>query len=658
MASYFFSFSWGIVVLFSLIGWGGVINRLFFPKGRTDWGQKAAWGVAFSIFVGGILNVTWTISRTTILVYLGVGLLFWLFDIFKTKRSDTGSLSNRIYDYRKDKIVIIGTFVVFFLLLLQYGGWISTKVFDGHDRRDLFHSFNGHDDFHTYCVFPEKMIQTGSLGPDPFSETKLIASLGGQSFLHTFILSMLSVKNLNIIDPGLGIIIAVGLLLGYFKNKGTPKRAAVFILLFFLLTPVPKANISALMIPLTLFLSFFRTLDWEGLRTSHFMANAFIIALLTAAICSLKSNVIPACGILFVSSYLFYIIESKTKKKAAYEFFIAAILVGMFMLPWMISMYQSSGTLLYPLLGKGYHGSVYGGTFPVRWAGLTILGGIRISLYYLGEPYVVSLVLLSLISLISRPAKFVRRGASLSISISAILGTLIMLISTRIPSPRHYFAHLFSAIIILMMLALSNTEAKNDGRFKNYTTVFTAILVAGIIIGNNWSSLRWLYYPRFQTWQCIRSIKAGMKNAPLISDEVVFRHTRIQQSIPQGETMLARLAYPFLLDFKRNRIFIANWPGGASLPPGMPSFKGDEALANYLISKSIRYVAYSYANEANFSWKLYGKRINHGNPQIRTTAQHAFDFQDNLKQLGKTRKRIYDDGYIFVLDLLNRRGQK
>jgi len=470
---------------------------------------------------------------------------------------------------------------------------------------------------------------------------------------------MLSVKNLNIIDPGLGIIIAIGLLLGYFKNKGTPKKAVVFILLFFLFTPVPKVNISALMIPLALFLSFFRTLDWEGLETSGFIVNAFIIALLAAAICSLKSDLIPACGILFILSYFFYIIKSKIKKRAVYEFFIATILVGMFMLPWMISMYQSSGTLLYPLLGKGYHGSVYdGGTFLVRWAGLTILGGIRISLYYLGEPYVVSLVLLSVVSLISRPAKFVRRGASLSISISAILGTLIMLISTRVPSPRHYFAYLFSAIIILMMLALSNIKEKDNSKFKNYTTVFTAILVAGIIIGNNWSSLRWLSYPRFQTWQCIRSIKAGMKNAPLISDEVVFRHTRMQQSIPQGETVLARLAYPFLLDFKRNRIFIANWPGGASLPPGMPSFKGAEALANYLISKSIRYVAYSYANEANFSWKLYGKRINHGNPQIRTTAQHAFDFQDNLKQLGKTRKRIYDDGYIFVLDLLNRRGQK
>jgi hypothetical protein len=386
------------------------------------------------------------------------------------------------------------------------------------------------------------------------------------------------------------------------------------------------------------------------------MANTFIIALLTAAICSLKSNLIPACGILFVSSYFFYIIESKTKKKAACEFFSAAILVGMFMLPWMISMYQSSGTLLYPLLGKGYHGSAYG-TFLPPTIGLTIPVVIIMLFYYLGDFYIASLVLLSVISFISRPAKLIGHRAFLSLPISAVLGALIILITTRIPHPRFYYSFVFVAIIILMTIALSNIEAKNDGRFRNYTTVFTAILVAGIIIGNNWSYFQW-HSPQSFYYKLIHNIKAGMTNTPLISDEEVFRYARMQQSIPQGKTVLTRLAYPFVLNFKRNRIFIADSPGGASLPPGMPSFKGAEALADYLISKSIRYVAYSYANEAMFWKKRFGERVHQGNLWIRTQAQHTFDFQDNLKQLGETRKRIYDDGDIFVLDLLSRKGQK
>jgi len=654
MSSYLFSFLWGIVILFSLVGWGSVVSRVLFPKYRIDWGQKVAWGIAFSIFVGGILNVTWAISTTTILVYLGVGLLYWLFDAFKTKLSGIGSLRNRIYDYRKDKIVVIGIFVIFFLLLLQYGGWVSAKAFD---YRDDIQAFNWHDDFHGYFVFPKKMLQTGSLGPDPFSERRIVSCLGGNYFLHTFILSMLSVKNLNLIDPGLGIIIAVGLLLGYFKNKGTPKRAAVFILLFLLLTPIPKVNTTALMIPLALFLSFCRTLDWKGLETGGFIVNAFIIALLAAAICSLKSTFIPTCAILFILSYFFYIIESKTKTKAICEFFTATILVGVFLLPWMISMYQSSGTLLYPLLGKGYHGSVYG-TFLPPTTGLTTSLAIRLLRYQFSRLYIFSLLVLSFVSFVSRPANPARRGASLSISISAILGAPIMLITARIPHPRYYFSYVFAAIIILMMSALSNTEVKNKGRFRNYATAFTVILTAGIILGHNWYSAQWWYSPRsYYSWS-IENIKAGVANPPFISDEVVLRHRKMQQSIPQGETVLTRLAYPFLLDFKRNRIFIADWPGGASLPPGIPAFKGAEALANYLTSKSIRYVAYSYGDEALFWKKRFGKRVYQGHPRIRTEAQHAFDFQDNLKQLGKTRKRIYDDGYIFVLDLLSRSNQE
>jgi len=33
---------------------------------------------------------------------------------------------------------------------------------------------------------------------------------------------------------------------------------------------------------------------------------------------------------------------------------------------------------------------------------------------------------------------------------------------------------------------------------------------------------------------------------------------------------------------------------------------------------------------------------------------YTFDFQDNLDTLGRTRRRIYDDGDIFVLDLATR----
>lgn len=526
-------------------------------------------------------------------------------------------------------------FIVCFLVFLQYSGLVSTQ------------SFNPHDDLQAYFVFPKKMLQTGAMGPDPFSARRIETSLGGQSFLHTFILSMLSEKNFNIIDPGLGIIIALSLILGCLKNKGIPKIASVFILIFFLLIPPPRTNITALVIPLVLFLSLFRTLDWEGLKTSHSMANAFVIALLTAAIWSLKSTLIPACGILFVLSYFFYIIGPKIKQKAIYEFLIATLLVGTFLLPWMISMYQSSGTLLYPLLGRGYLRSVYG-----PWAELTIFGVIKILLKYISYPYLVALVLLSYASIRSHPTRLAgQREASIPLSISAGLGALIVLLVTSgRGEERFLFSFIFVAIIISMIKALANIGVGDKGKIANSASLLIVIFVAGMLIGNEW------YVSRVRYLDYIRNIKFGLSDFPLIPAKEVFQYTKMQQSIPQGETVLARLAKPFLLDFRRNRILIADSPRGASLPPGMPFFKGDEALADYLISKSIRYVAYSYANEAEHRKVTLRKSLGpKAHPFIRTAVQYIIDFQDNLKQLGGTRKRIYDDGEIFVLDLLSRK---
>ena len=78
-----------------------------------------------------------------------------------------------------------------------------------------------------------------------------------------------------------------------------------------------------------------------------------------------------------------------------------------------------------------------------------------------------------------------------------------------------------------------------------------------------------------------------------------------------------------------------------------------EALTSYLDGVGIRYVAYSYKNEANFAWRNYNKRTrkDYPDPWGRAQARLTFAFQRHLYQLAKTRLKMYDDGEIFVLDL-------
>src|SRR5258708_3849278 len=276
MASYWLAFAWGLAILASFVGWGGALNRVLFPAQRVDWGQRAAWGVALSVVIGGVLNLLQRISRTTVLVYLGLGIAWCLASWISRIRglSQIKGLFQTQPDAKYERIFVCGVLLVVALTMIQYAASISGVQQGGALTTTVF---NGDDDFESCFVFPEKMLQTGSMGPDPFSQRRLEASLGGKSFLDTFVLSMLSFGNLHLLDPGLGLLIIVGLLLGEFKEKGTPWWGRLGILLFLLLIPPATGNITSLYIGLALFLGLAPPMSRPGLQGGHFRSPGSIV---------------------------------------------------------------------------------------------------------------------------------------------------------------------------------------------------------------------------------------------------------------------------------------------------------------------------------------------------------------------------------------------
>jgi hypothetical protein len=647
LASYFLAFVWGILILLSLIGWGGVLNRLLFPKEETSWGQRAAWGMAFSVVVGGVLNFLSCISRTTILVYLGLGMVAWLIGSIARRGSLPKSVSQPMPDVRKPKILLaVGVFAVISLALIRYAASVSVVRCDWVAVGLPVTRFFVTDDFQSYAVFPEKMVQMGSMGRDPFNERRLESSLGGQSFLHTFVLSMLSVQNLHIIDPGLGLIVIIGLLWGIFKERGISPVWSLSILVLFLLMDPPPNNITSLYTGSALFLSLYCTLAWKAFPTSRFVSRILIIALLAAAICSLKSNFIPACGVLLACSFLCYVIGQNFGRGAIAELVGVAILIVAFMFPWMISMYQSSGTLLYPLLGKGYHQSVYGNALSA-YSGLTVFQSARLILHSLkGAPFL-ALVSLGATYLASRKRRIGGREPVLSLLLGATLGLVVITVATQgAASYRYSFAFVLVAILVLM---IETSSSRREGAGQNTWEASAPFFAAGVaffLVGSAWANAWIIYGDSFP------GIKLGLAGVPLIPVQQYAEYQRLQQSIPAGKVVLARLEKPILLDFKRNTVYVLDW-AVASPPPGMPLFQGSEALARYLASQSIRYVAYSYSNpETSFGPRFSDAVMSGWGPWVVTDLRNTYDFQDNLAELGRTRRRIYDDGKNFVLDLL------
>jgi len=250
---------------------------------------------------------------------------------------------------------------------------------------------------------------------------------------------------------------------------------------------------------------------------------------------------------------------------------------------------------------------------------------------------------------LSKEKKVIGREAALSLACGALLGEAASTLATVGESvDRQSFPFLMAATIVLMMGGLRTREGLGGKELQGLAGLLVTVTAAALLVGSFWDRSRLMYV------ECLRNIQLGFENLPFVTDLEVEEYKKLQGSIPAGRVILTRLDKPFLLDFRRNRVFLMDQAGEASLPPGMPLFQGSEPLASYLIAKSIRYVAYSYGDEVGFTRYFSYMLSPYNNVWGRTIAQSTYDVQDNLTELGKTRKRIYDDGKSFVLDLQQR----
>jgi hypothetical protein len=236
----------------------------------------------------------------------------------------------------------------------------------------------------------------------------------------------------------------------------------------------------------------------------------------------------------------------------------------------------------------------------------------------------------------------------ITVILNAVIGVLIIGIGTAgVQVFRYSFAVIFSAALFLLVKELGVSKQFGTGSPFNFYGGSAVVLLVGLLLGSGWDG----FMAEQPEWR-LAALKFSLTGGNIVSAAEVSAYRSMQFSIPPGQKVLVRLDKNFLLDFRRNPIYINDLPGGASLPPGVPIFKGSEELADYFVHLGIRYLAYSYADEATFSRAEFGNRLKPNvNVWLRVGAQIAFDFQDNVVLLGRTRKKLFDDGRMFAIDL-------
>jgi len=626
VSQYFLSVGAGLLLLAAFIGYGRLWRGLV-PVTRSpfDWASDAARGLATSVIVGGVLNNYGLISPWSARAYVVLGSLLCLFAIVR-------QLKYCVARSRISPTMAAAAVGVVALALVSLAGQVTTQLVKG---RNSATSFNHDDDFQGYLVFPVQMLQTGAMTDDPFNARRLTSSLGGHSFLQALLIAWSGNDHVHLLDPGIASLIFLGLVLHHGWNVGLSSKWLLFLASCVVFLPWPVVNITAMLAGAALFYDLISLFPEFG--TSGSRRVAILVGVEVAAVCALKSSFVPPACLLVLSMFLGALVRPASWRVSLQCAIILSGTVLISLLPWMRALYRSSGTYLYPLLGRGYYGSAHGSFSPSAERGFTDIARLIASV--ISSPEMLGLAAIIVVVTASRD----RCQRVLDAAVSAWGGTLFLsLVLGGFDVPRYAFAFVAATIVF----ASTNLIGKSVASGWSSMTALVGIGACVAVVAAGWKQTKLSYV------DSLKSALTGLRGQHSFDARQEPLLKAMQASVPVAVPLMTRIERPFLLDFTRNHIYVIDWPGHASLPPGMPFFMGPEPLAAYLIQIGVRYVAYDYATEAGYSRKDWEGRLKGTNHLWeRTVITHMFDFHDNLRALGVTRDRIFDDGERFVIDL-------
>ncbi len=629
--------AWGVIVFQAMYAFGKIFMPLFLGKSQA-FRLFPSIGLAFTLFLFGWLNLFALISREWISILIAFGVF-----IFSGMMWSAGAEESRFSAHKWIANRVEGLLIILTILSVICGYVLAIAKIE----------FNMHDDYHAYLFFPKKILDLGLLGPEPLSERRLISGLAGNSALLAIGLANMQWYFLHAIDWGLGILIMSYLI--YSFRDANHDLASLFVaaslifgICFF---SNPSVNISSNVMPMTIIFSIWTWIFYkfrsENTAGDISFGDGIFIGVMIGALLSLKSTLIPyiAVSLVLICTYILSFMQFS---KAKFFKFILGILItlAIYVLAWSIDLYLSSGTFLYPLLGKGFHAIQYG--YFESATSQFFSGGRKLEdLSVLLAPLSKSVYLLSIALLIIYGYQIYKIRNNIQNLILAILPLCASIINCIIVgyaiggygAYRYVYFPALVSLIVSMLIAFEACGPKAKIIRIGIYSVCIFFLVRGVQD----------QYINFNNAPLRLDINSAIEKLDLLKEKE--NYLELSNAIPSDALALIRVSYPFLLTNKPN-FFIADYPGAASPPPGIPINDGPEAMREYLLSQGIKYLVWDYKLQANFSKNDYGDRLGSAtHPWIRSEATLSFQFQDNLEKMRLNSNVIYDSGGIAIIDL-------
>lgn len=625
--------AWGICMALACGGYGRVALSALGIRHRESLILAPGTGLAILVFTGSILNLLRMVTRPIVIADIAAGAALY----FSSILFDSNTLTRRIGQLgclrpmRPVQATVLAFLVL--TLCLRVGAHVRFNPM----------SFNFRDDAQAYLAFPLKMLASGSYAPDPYSERRIQTTLGGITFLQaTAIAPTGDLRIVNLVDGSIGLALLFLCGVALCRRLKLSLNRSLWVLAVLVLTPDIRVNSTSLDLPAALLL--LMTLIWLDLELGEPLGwrRMLLLGLTAGTACTLKSTIIPSAAVLTAALLLTELGRSGARRIVSGAA-VATAAVCAVDLPWMIDSWGKCGTPLYPLLGAGYIRPLLHQD-PIGRAPTWLASALLPSLAGAGAAIV----------LWRQAARDGNRGRQVGTAAACMLTAVPLLVGFAIREDvvRYSLSCIWASHVLVVAFLLS--QPSRAGRATNWTGVlFTGYALAFASVVHGFYPLSWGGNEEY--WLGLFKMNIVNRSQRVPEAAHAAEDQAMQEAIPAGATLLARTSESYGYDFKRNTVWIADYPGTAGPPPGMPLEGDPDKLSAYLLEHSVRYVAYSYGDEARLSVsecvKLTSPSRQALKPWETKEAKVSCIIQRDLAQLGKTRRRLFDDGHTFLLDL-------
>ena len=626
---------WASLCVVSFVGWGSLVRFGVARQERVDLGLRVVWGLALVCFLGGSLMVPALMTRTMAIVLVEAGLVMACSALILERHAVGAVLRTRARLLRVRPAFAFASIAVLFIIAIPCLGGIA----DWHT--------NPYDDDIAYLAFMKKLADTGTV-LEPFSFRRLSA-YGGQTLFLELTSVRASASQAHTFDRCICFVIVVLLMLGHRPRGRRPSWLVVMTSLSMLATlPIIAINTASYWSGVAVFLGLYRTLVWADEHERLPTRSAVPLALVAAVGCTLRQNYLAIPALVLGASYLFRFFKLREPfVRRLIEPAIFAALSVLFLAPWMIVSWQSSRTILFPIIP---------GTFNVNLAlnatGWNIIRELGLQFDVAVEALPLRTLPIFMLAVLFTPDRATKRAPLAALTLGALGGLWILVHSLTQADAQTIGRYAFGFMIpVALSVALSAGRARMGSRKD------PRLVGAGLVL---FATLAQLITSREELVRDaslkFRNIEHLYYGASRVTETEVPEggvYARLQNAVPPGERIAVLVDEPYYLDFARNPIWNLDMPGYASLAPGMPFFAGSQAVEDYFRGLGVRWLMFVIPDASRYQYRReYLLELFINEQEVwRTYGPYLVNYLDSEIEIGSRHRKVASERGMVVIDL-------